>query len=690
MATATTYPESGNAPDMRDTGTEAAGGDGRATAALVRKRWDMGTQELMVARKNYWINLAFYLGEQWLWWNDARNMVDRLPQAWSPLGPDKAHLTINRLRPNTNILLGRMLDVPLPFEVPPTDSADDCVLGARKAEKILEALHRDQDWEAIRHDELADAFYGGVSAVLLEWDGTRGKELQYDNGSDQVVATGDCYLRGLSVNEFCLEPGARPGEARWGVVGIATPIEAAKEQYRLTWDPQPDAGIGRTPVHIHMLNVTGRPAEKDQCMVLTMYERPSATNRKGRYAVVINDRLVHEGPWPFPFDQLNIHPFRQARIPGKWFGDTLFNDAVKLQFAYNFSRSVLQEHLKVVGNMRIIAPRGAFMEDDFTTDVGDILWYQPDNAGGKPEFMVPPNLARWVSAEPENLRAELDEIMHVHAISRGEGFDRASGQALALLSEKDDTPLGVMAHEQAAGWGRIGSQVLKLLEAKGTEKRTVSIPLARGVSERVAWTGKELRGQTTAKVPVEAVRAMPAAARQAFWKDLWDRKIITDPRQYAKGVGLPAEEFEDLLDPDAARAHRENYRMMQGIVELPEEFDDHAIHMAEHNRFRKSDSYKFADREARSIVDDHILFHEKLIHGEMAAQVNRAQVNPALAALPQANDPIGAYSAPTGAEQQAAMMASQGGMGGDQQGGGMDLPPGGTTPALASGMGMGG
>ena len=125
MATATAYPESGNAPDLTDTGNDGQGDGGRDVAALTRKRWEMGTQELMVARRNYWINLAFYLGEQWLWWNEARNMVDRMPLAWSPLGPDRAHLTINRIRPNTNILLGRMLDVPLPFGVPPTDSADD-------------------------------------------------------------------------------------------------------------------------------------------------------------------------------------------------------------------------------------------------------------------------------------------------------------------------------------------------------------------------------------------------------------------------------------------------------------------------------------------------------------------------------------------------------------------------------------
>ena len=674
------YPDSGNAPDLPDTPSTGTG-DAQKIASLVRERWEKGSADLAVVRKAYWINLAFYLGEQWLWWNEARNMVDRLPMEWSPLGPDRTHYTGNRIRPNLNIVMGRMLRANLGFDVPPTDSADDCILGARKAEKVLEGYHRMQDWESIRHDELAGAFYGGTSGVLVEWDGTRGKELQYDHQRDQVIATGDCYLRALTAPEFCLEPGTRPGEARWGVVGITTPVEAAKDQYGLSKTPEPDGAVARTPVHVQMLNASGRPSERDQCLVLTYYERPNRSNRHGCYAVVINDKTVYQGKWPFPFDELNIHVFRQGRIPGRWYGDTLMNDAVKLQFGYNFARSVLQEHLKAFGNMRVIAPRGAFLEDDFDDTVGGILWYQPDNAGGKPEFLVPPNLARWVSAEPENIRDELDEIMHVHGISRGEGFDRMSGQAGALLSEKDETPLGIMSHEQASGWGRIATQVLKLLEAKGSETRAVSIPLAKGLTEKVAFNGKELCGQTTATVPLDAVMAKPAAAREAFWRDLWDRKIVTDPRQYARGVGLPPENFEELLDPDSAKAHRENYRMMQGIVEIPEDFDAHDVHMAEHNRFRKSDSYRFADPEHRSIIDDHIKFHEKLIHQEMAEQANRAQQNPVLPAIPQANEPPGAFRAPTGAEQQQAMMMAQG----PQGGGGMNLPPGGTTPALASG-----
>jgi hypothetical protein len=685
VAVATSYPESGDAPWSDDQPTLDATATGSTLAHDVRKKWEAGGKAIARARKNYWLNLSFCLGDQWVYWDKVRNEVAGYPEQWSPLGPERECVIINRMGPNLEVVMGRMLKAMLSFEVPPTDSSDGAVRGARTSAKVLEGYHREQDWELLRQQALADAFYGGASAVMVEWDGTRGTELQYDQATDQVVSTGDAYLRALNIHEFCLEPTARHGqESRWGIVGVAMPVDAAKEQYRLKWMPRSDVLASRSPIHLSMMDSIGRSSDKDQCLVLSYYERPHTGCRAGRYCIVINDQIVYQGKWPFPFKHLNIHVARQRQIAGKWYGHTMLNDAAKVQVMYNFARSVIAEHLKKVANMRITAPRGQFFEEDLTDRVGEILWYTPDGTNARPDYMAPPNLARFISAEPEALKAELDEIMHIHDISRGEAFDRASGQAIALLSEKDESPLGMMAHEQASLWGRTGSQVLKLLETKGTESRKVSIPLMRGLSQSVTWDGKMLRGQTNATVSLDSVMAKSAAAREAFWKDLWDRKIVTDARQYARGVGVAPENFDAVLDPEEALVQSENYRMIQGIVEFPEEFHDDAKHIEGHNRFRLSDEYRFADEDRRSIVDDHIRMHENQMHEQMANQVNRAQMNPALAAMPQAINPPGAFRMPTLQDRQMEAALAEGQSGTPPSG--PDLGAGGTTPALAAGL----
>jgi hypothetical protein len=96
---------------------------------------------------------------------------------------------------------------------------------------------------------------------------------------------------------------------------------------------------------------------------------------------------------------------------------------------------------------------------------------------------------RWLSDAASTLAAELDDIMHTHATSRGEiSGDRNSGLASAQVSEQDDSPLGVMSRDQAQGWGRVASMVLKLYEQNAIEQRQSTVTTDRGVP--VARSGR--------------------------------------------------------------------------------------------------------------------------------------------------------------------------------------------------------
>jgi hypothetical protein len=349
-----------------------------------------------------------------------------------------------------------------------------------------------------------------------------------------------------------------------------------------------------------------------------------------------------------------------------------------------------------------MAPLGAFQEEDVSDDPGSILWYTPDLGGGIPQFLRPPDLPRWMVGEAADLKAEMDDVMFGHATSRGEAsFDRASGQALALLAEKDDSPLGLMAFEEAARWGQIGSFVLKLYEKRVTETRTVQVQPGTaqpGMVRASKWNGKKLKGQTRVKVPLETTMPSSQAAEQAFARDMWDRGLVKDPILFARLLRLPQRELMGVIDADVDKAQRENTRMMLGEAPEPADFDDHGKHIAEHNRFRKSDSYFFGDPAMKSIVDNHIKYHEMLAAEQLGQQTQRSMINPAVAALPQASEPVGSMVPPDFAEQQAGLgqvdasvqatqaQAAGGGGGAPQPQG---APPGGPptqgSPAMAAG-----
>jgi hypothetical protein len=653
--------------------TRRQAGEDENFARKVVERWREGSAYMSAARRAYWINLAFYLGQQWVWWSQQRNSLQRLPDSmYSPLGKARVRLIVNRYGPNITNVLGRLARSEIAFEVPPSDSSDPIIQGARRGEKLLEAKKYDDVWDSIRADEILAALLGGTSAVSVEWDGQRGVALpNYSEGDQQFLSTGDVRLRSLNVNEFILEPNVREqSDATYWMMGLALPASTVTDMYDLEWLPFADANTSSGGLYDTLLEGSGRGrGSKNLAMVYCYYERPTRRNRKGQYGVVVNNVTIYKGDWPFPHDRLNLQVFRQRRIDGRWDGATYASDGVAIQTAYNFARSVLQEHLKLAGNAKLMAPMGSIHEEDLHGAAGEMLQWSPDGTGAMPAYLSPPNLPRWVSGEPAELADELDNIMHVHDISRGQGFSRASTQSLTFLAEQDDSALGGMVFDQKRGWEQIATQVLELYGNKATETRTTTLSVAKGVTEQIKWTGKMLQGQYRVVVPIESVTPRTAAARLANAKDLWDRKIITDPRRYARMVGLPPDEFGQLLDPDADRANHENLMMAIGVACEVFPFDDDAVHIAEHNdRFRKTTSYEYATPESKKLADDHVKWHENNAAQKYARQKALSQADPAAGGVAQADAPPGS-GVPMGEQEEQSRLGAMASLGVSPNGG---------------------
>lgn len=98
-----------------------------------------------------------------------------------------------------------------------------------------------------------------------------------------------------------------------------------------------------------------------------------------------------------------------------------------------------------------------------------------------------------------------------------------------------------------------------------------------------------------------------------------------DWRDFIRMLDLPGTDFMvDSLDIDAKRANRENGDLIQGLVRKAEMWDDHAVHIAEHERLRKSEMYDEIDRRAdtgdpeaikiRDTIGAHITVHYQLLN----------------------------------------------------------------------------
>ncbi|MGH9266727.1 MAG: hypothetical protein ACRD0D_00965 [Acidimicrobiales bacterium] len=660
-----------------DDGAARARPSGRpVTADRVAELWAQGQADTRYAVRRYWVNRAFVEGEQWLDSAYLTGTAGTLVPLRAPVGASR--LTINRLRPALRTLVAKLLRRDLVFEVPPEAPDDSSVGGARVAAAVLGAARRDHDWEGMRADECWLLFKAGTAVKALDWDASAGRPLGPSPGGARV-GTGDIACSVLSIAQVATHPGARDLErARWWVKGVAMPPEQAQESYGLDQEPVADAISVMSPFEGRLrTGVDGAGLPGRLVMVLTYYERPAGRS-PGQVATVIGGKVVDgPHPWPFPFrDRLNLVVSRETRVEDRWWGHTVLTDAVPVQYAFNRAHSSIDEHMDKAGNARILSEEGTVDPAAWDDDPGSVVEVRA-GAQARPAYMAPAAMPGWWRERPDQLRAEMDDVLGVHDVSRGDAPGGASsGIALTILAEHDDTPLGMLAKEMAESWGRYATLVLGLFAAKVTDTREARVERPGLLPEVVRWTGAHFDGQTRAVVPLDSVspRSRAAAKQEALL--LWEKGVIDDPNVFARLADLSgADDFSTDVNPQVALARRENHEMAIGLVAVPERWHNHQVHIAELNRFRTTPRYARLPPWAKGIFEDHAQSHETLAAEEMGRQVAKGAVDPALAVAAQASEPPLAGAPLPPAPAALPPPPPQGPPGGGAGGAGPPFPP---------------
>ncbi len=647
------------------------------TAAYIKQKYEQSNKYMLEESWNYTLNRTFMNGNQWVWRDRVQNTLRSVPR-----DPSRTRVTVNRIWPSSRHLMAKLLSRPLQFEVPPNEADDATVQGAHTAEAVLSALYKEHKWEDLREQMAWNTWLGGTSILALDWDPSAGPTIGHTSFG-RPFGKGEICSTPLTILEVGWEPGTRDAETGlWWTRVQALPPAEVQVQYGLSKLPPTDATAARGFLGRALLPDDRIYAPTALTMVITYYERPNKKRPEGVVCTVVGNEIV-DGPhqWPFPFkDRLNMVVFRETKVSGRATGDTVVTAAIPVQTAYNASWSNLVEHLKLAGNARLMIPDASVDAMDELSDLpGEIVAYNA--AGGKPEWLVPASLPQWVIEQPRMLADQIDDILGLHEVSRGEAPSNIqSGIGLSVLVEQDSTPLGALTREIAHGFERYATMALETYAKNVTETRTARITKAGQLPRVVQWTGKDLMGQTCAYVPMDAVMPRSRTAMMAFARELWNNKVITDPKMFAHVADLPDQQhFIDALDRDDAKAQRENEQMAAGVIQLAADFDNHATHIKCHNEFRKSLRYETMSESDRHLVDKHIMGHEVKSAEAAGMGAQKMQVHPALGMSPNAAgtppQPLGpnpmtgeAGGMPPGLEA----MAPQGGP---------PVPPGGEQPA---------
>lgn len=605
----------------------------KITAKTIEERYALGLRATMFERREFWINDAMLRGRQWVYWNKQTSRVDDINRT-----KGRVQATIDRLSPSSRTVAAMYLQRPLTFEDRPSAPDQDTIQKAKTAQAVIRQHQVSHRWERLDEDLFWAMWKGGYAAICVDWDSDKGDYV------DDGLYTGDTCESVLTAAEFVVEPGAREAEtARWWIKAVVLPPETVQAMYSLEELPPSNAQSSMSPYNSRTVTTEADAMNReDGTLVITYYERPNLLNSAGSVAIVVDGKIVESKTWPFRFkDRLNLVVGRETPLSSTWKAEAILSKATKVQVFMNAAWSNFLEHLKNVGQPRLMLPASQLdLEGALEDNSAKPLKYLDGPGMAQPGYLTPPQLPAWIVNSMDMLEKQMDDILGVHAISRGQApANIESGDGLRVLAEQDATPLGRLTQERARVWTDVAHIVLETLADNVQDQRKAVIQTSNEPPMSVPWTGAEIGAETRVLVPTDAIRPKSQAAQWMLAKEMMQMRPdwFHGPAEFlAVAEVSDADDILWVTDVQTAKARRVAHFAAEGIYIKPERRDTHEIFIREITNFMQTPRFEQLEPDNQKLLQLLADGHQRMGEEQMGEQQAKGMMSPALAAVPNA------------------------------------------------------
>jgi len=372
----------------------------------------------------------------------------------------------------------------------------------------------------------------------------------------------------------------------------------------------------------------------------------------------------------FPFAKIDHIP------TGMFYGDSAVKSLIPLQKEYNRTRSVMLESRNLAGKPQWGYITGSIDPKKFTSKPGLLLAVQL--GFDFPKALDQPELPPSVTNELEVTINDMDDVSSQYEITKGRtppGVEAAS--AIAYLQEENDTVMYHTVSSLEAAVQETGVQVLSLVYDFWPSERIVNMTSKNQFMETRQFKKADLKPLMDFRVETGSMAPKSQAAKQAFIIELMKMGVI-DPTKALKYLQMnETDKLYDEMMLDVRHAQRENVFMAQGMplnkvdLDAPptvdpqtmmptpafkqdvyrdpmtgepqidpqtgqpkvwavtiNPFDNHEVHVAEHQAFQKTQEFELLSPEVQKIIQDHVDQHKmEMMKERNALQTDQAMSN---------------------------------------------------------------
>jgi hypothetical protein len=568
-----------------------------------------------------WLNVAFYLNEQYVEWNADSDAIRRIPRTEQQR--DTPRPVVNKIMHYAQQMRAQ-------------------VLKNRPTPEILPAT-----------DDLMDMSDAQVTSAYCDWltDPTVAAfDQQLSRAAMWAVLTPGGYLKWVwnprlkrpdivpcSFFEVYPDPYAKMfGKCRYVIHSQFMDVEQVYEQWgkELPAHKTETADAART----ELLRGMGSAPVLNGVTVNELWAVPSRRHPKGRYACWSGTEILTPE---------QDHPYDHKRLPFTQIGALERPDSLHYMSPVSYLRSAQMElnqyHAQRIqgrknwANHKWWIPTELELEQDPDDSPGQIL-RGTSTMGQEPKIIQ--GQAPGDNGDGAWIEQQMMNIVGLHEVSQAQVPGRVeAAKAIEMLRESDDERTATMTDTIKAAISEGFYQIIRLAQQYEKSSRLVAVYSREGLPEVKHFKGSMVDPGMRVRASMGTGLARSKAARQEQLMTMWQNKIITDPELMAELMDVPIPSFANARAYDQRLARNENLVMAKGEAVVPNSWDDHMIHTREHNDYRKTTEYLKLGKEGKQVFEFHVQQHEGLMIQQLAKQAKMQQLAAAATQPPGGGPP---------------------------------------------------
>ena len=546
--------------------------------------------------RDWKLNLAFYRGNQWVWFNHFTGQVQALPlPEENGSGPRyRVRLTSNQILPGVQGLLAMMTKTKPVITAAPDTGAERDIRAAQMAEQLFEHLWRELDLKAKRDEALLWSILGSAGYWKITWDPFAGKSMTFMVGPDgqpildqtladifrdeltkagqdprqfeKTVYMGDIRVDVIPPESMYLDPAATSfADAEFFI--CKHPMSPDEVQMRYGVKVEANASVGGWMIPDSFLGMESGGGAPDKTVreVYIGYFKPTASLPKGRYVVFIKgpDKILYDGPWPFPSNELPAVEFPGPRVPGSVTNEAIVTHARPLQKELNRTISQIVMHKNLTLKPQVLAPQGSLAQR-LTDEPGAIIEFMPVG-GAIPQWREMPSIPPYVFEHLQDIQGRLDRLFNLQAITRGDVPPNVeAGIAIDLLQEAAVDQISPVIQAMEDALAKAGDIMASLAKHFYTEPRMLKIVGPGGSTKVKRFLGSDIDGGFSFYAEAGSGLPRTRAGRSARIEQLIGMGVI-DPRNAWKYLDVAdLKGVAAMFAADEEQAYREHDMIAQG------------------------------------------------------------------------------------------------------------------------------